>query len=393
MTPDAPGAPINTRRLTLTLGAVQLLSWATSFYLPAVIGRAVAESFGVSLASVLGAFSWSLLVAAACAPRVGRWIGRRGGRVALATGAGVMALGLVVLAAATGLPGWYAGWTILGIGMAMGLYDAAFATAGVLLGTAVGPVVTGITLIAGFASTVGWPAGVALLQALGWRGVLLAYAALHLGVNLPLVLGLVPRGIRIPHVPAGIVRGAIGRRRAVMAGCLAGFFAIRWFITSAIAVHILPLMGGLGLSHGEALGVAMLIGPGQVAGRLLEWGLARRIGPMGRAWFGAMLFPAGALVLLAGGPAGAAGFVLLYGMSNGILTVNRGTLPMVVLGPAGYAAVLGALAVPVLIAQAAAPAVVAPLVAAVPAWGLLLLAGGVAGAAAVLLVPLRAREG
>ena len=61
-----------------------------------------------------------------------------------------------------------AGWTIIGTGMAMGLYDAAFATAGGLLGKQAGPTITGITLVAGFASTVFWTLGAALIG--GWAG-------------------------------------------------------------------------------------------------------------------------------------------------------------------------------------------------------------------------------
>ena len=63
--------------------------------------------------------------------------------------------------------------------MACGLYDAAFATAGVLLGKDAGPAITGITLFAGFASTVFWSLGAALIGTLGWRGLLLLYATLQ----------------------------------------------------------------------------------------------------------------------------------------------------------------------------------------------------------------------
>jgi hypothetical protein len=136
----------------------------------------------------------------------------------------------------------------------------------------------------------------------------------------------------------------------------------------------------------------MLIGPGQVTGRLLEWRLASHIGVLWRARLGALLFPAGALLLLSGSPYAAFGFALLYGMSNGILTINRGTLPMLVFGPAGYAALLGWIALPVLLAQAAAPAMAAPFIAALPATGLLVGSGCVAGLAACLLLPLRARR-
>ena len=147
-------------------------------------------------------------------------------------------------------------------------------------------------------------------------------------------------------------------------------------------------MTGTGLSEKVSLAAAMLIGPGQVAGRILEWCVSGRTGIMSRATIGALLFPLGTLLLLLPGAAPVAAFALLYGMSNGIMTINRGTLPMEVLGPAGYAATLGWLALPVLLAQAAAPTASVPLFALLSGRALFAVAGGAALVAAFFLVPL-----
>lgn len=375
------------QRLGLVLGINQTLSWGMTFYLPAVIAAPAAAALGASGFATLGAFSWALLVTGICAPRVGRWIDHHGGRGAIATSIVVMAAGQVVLACATGLPAWYLGWTVVGVGMALGLYDAAFATTGTLLGRQAGAVITGITLLAGFASTVFWTLGTGLIGPLGWRGLLLAYAALMLAVNLPLVLLLVPAGTGPGRAASA---GGGGRRpidrMAVI--CLASYFTLRWFITSAIAVHVLTLLQGIGLGEAAAVGVAAMIGPGQVLGRIVEWTVGSRVGLLTRARLGALLFPLGAATLSLGGPVAAGGFALLYGMSNGILTINRGTLPLALFGPAGYATLLGWLALPVLLAQATAPTLTAPLVAALPALDVLLLAGGLAAAAVLFLLPL-----
>lgn len=378
---------MNRHRLGLVLGINQTLSWGMTFYLPAVITKPAAASLGVTPVAVLGAFSWALLVTGICAPRVGRWIDRHGGRGPLATSIVVMAAGQALIATAPNLAMWYLAWTVTGAGMAMGLYDAAFATVGTLLGKEAGPTITGVTLVAGFASTVFWSLGAGLIGFLGWRGLLLFYAALMLAVNLPMVLLLVPRA-----EPAAVAarteprRGPVDRKVVI---CLSAYFTLRWFITSAIAVHILPLLQGIGLSVTESVAIAALIGPGQVAGRIAEWTIGSRIGLMARARLGALLFPLGAAVLPFGGPIAATGFTVLYGMSNGILTINRGTLPLALFGPAGYATMLGWLAVPVLLAQATAPTLVAPLVSALPALDVLLLAGAVAAGAVLLLLPLR----
>ena len=376
-------------RLGAVLGLNQTLSWGMTFYLPAIVAGPVADSFGESAFAVLGAFSWSFLVTGMCAPRVGSWIDQHGGRGALLGSIVVMAAGQVLLAASHGLALWYIGWTVIGAGMAMGLYDAAFATVAGLLGKEAGPSITGVTLVAGFASTVFWTVGAALIGDAGWRGLLLFYAGLMLLVNLPMVWLLVPAAPPRPRQAAVAAEMAKSHARRWTAVLLAGFFALRWFITSAIAVHVLPLLQGIGLTVTEAVGVAALIGPGQVVGRVLEYAIGPRVGLLVKARAGALLFPLGALLLLAGGPLAAAGFALLYVMSNGIMTINRGTLPLALFGPEGYARLLGWLAVPVLLAQAMAPMVTAPLVSMLPALEVLLLSGAAATVAVLFLLPLR----
>ena len=380
-------------RLGAVLGANQTLSWGMTFYLPAIVAGPAAAELGQSGFRVLGAFSWALLVASACAPRVGKWIDRNGGRGALLASIVVIAAGQVVLATAPDLAVWYLGWTIIGVGMALGLYDAAFATVGGLLGSQAGPSITGITLVAGFASSVFWTLGATLIGVLGWRGLLSAYAGLMLLVNLPLVWLLVPPAPPQPHQQAGAgspPKSAAQRRALVLLGA---FFALRWFITSAIAVHILSLLQGVHLTEPQAVAVAALIGPGQVAGRILEYAIGPRIDLLIKARIGALLFPLGAALLPLGGPWAATGFAVLYGMSNGIMTINRGTLPLALFGADGYARLLGWLAVPVLLAQATAPTLTAPLFAALPAVDSLLLCGAGAAVALLLLLGLRLPAG
>ena len=100
-----------------------------------------------------------------------------------------------MLALAQGGAAWYAGWLVLGVGMSLGLYDVAFATVGCLLGREATPVITGITLLAGFASTIFWPIGAKLVQAVGWQGTLFCYAAVQIALNMPMVMALVPAGL------------------------------------------------------------------------------------------------------------------------------------------------------------------------------------------------------
>ncbi len=377
------------RRLTLVVGINQTLTWGMTFYLPAVIAGPAGHDLGMSRAAVLGAFSCALLISGFCAPRVGKHIDRHGGRGILVASCAISAVGLVVLALAQGGAAWYAGWLVLGVGMSLGLYDVAFATVGCLLGREATPVITGITLLAGFASTIFWPIGAKLVQAVGWQGTLFCYAAVQIALNMPMVMALVPAGLpRVTDSKAPPAEGA-GQVRAMAFGCLSAFFTMRWFVSSAVAVFVLPLLQSFGQSLDGAIFVAALIGPGQVAGRIVEWTLTKRTNLLTRARLAALLSPLSLVVLALGGPLAAPAFALLYGMSNGILTINRGSLPMAIFGPAGYASLLGWLAVPVLLAQASAPTLTAPLFDALSPASMALAAAATTALAALLLLPLR----
>ncbi len=139
--------------------------------LPAILADPIAHGLGLSRTIVFGLFSGALLLSAVLGPAVGRAIDNRGGRGVLALSNLVLAAGLVLLGFAQGLVTLALAWAALGVGMAMGLYDPAFATLTGLYGRAARGPITGITLIAGFASTVGWPLSAFLNAQFGWRSV------------------------------------------------------------------------------------------------------------------------------------------------------------------------------------------------------------------------------
>ncbi len=376
------------RRLSLVLGVTQLLAWATAYYTPAVVTASASSAMGASPTALLGGFSWALLITGFASPRVGRRIERVGGRGVMAGGTAIMAAGMALLGAWPTLPGWYLGWTVCGFGMALGLYDATFATIGRLLGAAARPTIIGVTLFGGFASSLGWSMGVALVRALGWRGTVFAYALIDLLVVLPLILLFVPRAPP-QAAPAGPVAtestSAPSRSHAGFL-FLATFFSVRSAISSLVSVFALVLLQGTGLSATAAVGVAALIGPVQVAGRVLELLFGRWLDPLVTSVLGAALLPAGIALFLGGAPAIV--FALAYGLSNGVLTISRGTLPLHLYGPRGYATLIGRLAMSVMLAQAVAPTALAPLVQHWPAWSVFALIGVAATAALLCLLPL-----
>ena len=225
------------------LGISQTLAWGSSYYLPAILSGSIGAGTGVSREWVFGAFSAALLIAAFAGPAVGRLIDRRGGRGVLVLSNVVLAIGLVALAAANGAVALFAAWAVLGVGMALGLYDAAFAALTALYRhNARGPI-TGITLFAGFASTVSWPLSTVLNDAVGWRETLLVWAALNVVVALPLNLLL----------PVPVRSSAQRSRRADHAGLrdMAVFDAVVNNADRKIG-HLLPVADGhlYGCDHG-----------------------------------------------------------------------------------------------------------------------------------------------
>lgn len=344
------------------LGIAQTLAWGSTYYLPAMLATPMARDLGVSTPTIFAAFSVALVVSALLGPAAGRMIDRTGGRSVLVATSLVFTIGLAGLGVAQGVAGLFAAWVILGIGMGAGLYEAAFATLVVLYGNRSRGAITGITLIAGFASTVGWPLSTFMEAHIGWRGACLSWAALHLTLGLALNLSM-PRVAAMATAPSGpasptvseLTHPADERSQRAASYALAFVFAATWFISTAMAAHLPRLLQAGGASLATAVMVGALIGPAQVGARILEFGLLRKVHPLLSARIAAALHPLGALAFgLVGAPA-AALFGVLHGAGNGILTIAKGTLPLVIFGPGGYGHRQGVLMVPARVAQALAP--------------------------------------
>jgi predicted MFS family arabinose efflux permease len=348
--------------VVLPLGVTQTLAWASSYYLPAILAGPIAQDAGMSASGVFAAFSGSLLISAFIGPRVGRTIDRIGGRGVLIVSNVSFACGLGLLAASSSWPLVWVAWAFLGVGMAMGLYDAAFAALGRIYGAAARGPVTGITLMAGFASTVGWPVTSWALAHFGWREACLGWAVAHLIIGIPLNASL-------PKTPAAESAGSSAKAPVLEMDrtmwLLAFALSAGWIIATAMAAHLIRLMEIIGATPAQALFAGVLIGPAQVAARLAEAFALRRSHPLISARIAAAAHPAG-VALLALGPAAIPAFALLHGGGNGVLTIARGSVPLAIYGPANYGYRLGLLAAPSRIGQAGAPLLFGLLI---DAWG------------------------
>ena len=349
--------PSRSRRIVVTaLGVSQTLAWASRYYLPAILADPIGVGIGVPRSWVFAAFSAALLIAAFAGPAVGRVIDHKGGRGVLALSNLVLAGGLTVLAAANGAVGLFAAWAVLGVGMALGLYDAGFATLTALYGREARGPITGITLFAGFASTVSWPLSTVLNDAVGWRATCLVWAALNIVIALPLNRLLLPLPVR-PAPTSRAANSSVGWKPYKKMVLLAFVFASAWFVSGSMAAHLPSLLEQAGATPLQAVAAAALVGPAQVAARLAEFLALRRIHPLVSARIAALLHPIGAAALAIGGPSGASVFAIFYGAGNGLLTIARGTVPLAIFGPHAFGERTGLLGAPARAAQAFAPLV------------------------------------
>ena len=381
------------------LGVSQITAWGTSYYCLGVLANPIAADTGWSLTLIYFGFTVSLLAMGLVSTWAGRAIDRHGGRAIMSAGTLMVSLGLYALSMVRSEGAYLAVWALLGVGMRLSLYDAAFAALVQVVPSRGRLAISYLTLFGAFASTVFWVAGHYLNEAGGWRQTLVVFAVTNLAICLPLNgIGLArrePAAVAVQGAPSAAAPGGPtleGSRRVVAMLLFALVMSLNGFVFSVVAVQLVPLLEAAGLATAAAVWIASLKGFAQFGGRVVEIAFGRRLHAItvGRIAIG-VLPAAFVLLLLSGGAAAAIGaFTLLMGASQGIITIVRGAVPLALFGANSYGAVLGMLATPVLIVNAASPTLFAVIV---EHWGW--LAGEVvltvAAAASCVTMELMAR--
>lgn len=377
------------RGTVLGLGLAQLVSWGTTYYLIGGFGPRIIAETGWSHTLVHGGFSAALLVMGLSSPWVGRLIDRRGGRFVMTAGSVLSALGCIGLALARDPASYYAAWLVLGLAMRCTLYDAAFAALARIGGAEARKPMAQITLLGGLASTAFWPIGEQLAAAFGWRGAVFAYAGFAL-LTIPLHLAL-PSGRTERVRPATAAPPAEIRREHWIAGVLyALIVTLTNTLNAGMSAHMIGILAGLGLAAPVAVWIATLRGIGQSGARLAEVLFGGGLSPPALTLAASAVLPLCFVAGLWSGQfaAAAIAFAFLYGAGNGLLTIARGTLPLVLFDPSRYGAIAGRLLVPGFLCSAAAPIVYAAVIERLGEAAALWLSAGLAAitlAAAVML--------
>jgi hypothetical protein len=237
-----------------------------------------------------------------------------------------------------------------------------FATLGRLYGHGGRSAITTLTLFGGFASTVCWPLSAFLDAHLGWRGVCLVYAGFQLVIALPAYVFVLPRESQrleplsvSSTLPPDPPRTLDSRGGALFLS-MAATITLSSMISTTLSVHLLTVLEAKGFALAAAVGLGALVGPSQVAARAFEMVIARYHHPIWTKVASTSLVAAGLAALWIGVPIIPLALAL-YGAGIGLESIARGTLPLAVFGPERYPVVMGRIAMPSLIAQAAAPSI------------------------------------
>ena len=142
---------------------------------------------------------------------------------------------------------------------------------------------------------------------------------------------------------------------------VASAFATYAFVPSGLSANLLAIFTRSGIDSGTVVWIGALFGPAQVGARLIEFAFGRNVYPLLVARFAlsVLLCAFVMLALLGFSVLAAAAFALMFGGANGLITITRGAVPLALFGASGYGRLMGRLAGPFLLVQAAAPVVMA----------------------------------
>lgn len=347
----------------LSLGLTQIIGYGTLYYSFSVLAPSIADGYQATTEWVYGILSIALLTGGLLAPWLGKLIDRLGAAQIMTVGSAFAALALIICAISPNSLAFIATLTIVEVAANLVQYGAAFALLVQIKPVVAQRSIVYLTLIAGFASTIFWPLTSLLLQWLTWQQIYLVFAGLHLVICLPLHYSLT-RTSKITHnqrknndkeTPA--VDGAMPQasRRMGFTVLLAAF-SLQALISSAILVHMIPLLSVLGLAKSAAF-IGAVFGPSQVASRLINMMAGKNLSPVNLAIIAASLIALSAMILMIGAPyiPAAILFACLFGFGNGLFSIISGSLPLFLFGSTGYGAMQGKLMSARLVLSAIAP--------------------------------------
>lgn len=354
----------NDAHLVAALGLGQICAWGTLYYSYPLIVEAMMPELGWTREQAYGPATLGLLLAALLTYPVGVAIDRGYGKQVLG-GSSLLAAGLFMAwSQVESLTAFYLAATLLGALQASTLYEPAFAVLARRVGsTRARQGVTHITLWGGFASTVFIPTVQYLLDLWSWREALMFLAGVNALLALLYMWQIRPTldNHQAGHDPRAqalrdraVLRETF-RKRVFWLLLLAMFAYAAAF--SAFTFHMYPMLLEGGLEVGDVVLALAVIGPAQVAGRIVIGMFGDRISVRRIGCYTVAVLPPVFLVLMWFGESFVAVAVLcaIYGAANGIFTIVRSLVVPEMVTPHAYGALNGVVNLPATLARAAAP--------------------------------------
>jgi MFS family permease len=352
--------------IALALAVSTTVSYGVLFYAFSVVVQPMEAELGWSRAQTSLGFSLAIGMGAITAVPLGRWVDRHGARGLMTLGSVLGSLLVWGWARVQSLPVFYLLLVAMGLAMGAVFYEVAFTVVAVWFRRQRSRAMLLVTLVAGFASTIFVPLTTVLVERLGWRGALEVLAVILALTTVPL------HGLVLRRFPGDLGLAPDGEDGAVEPGraeahtnlsdatrqprfwWLTLAFALQSSVTVGVSAHLVPLLAEQGHSSALIAGAAGTIGMMQVLGRLAFGSLRWSLTQMSLLVFGVRI--TGLLALLVGQDAlGLWLFVLLFGASNGMMTLTRAGIVAEQFGSAHYGSISGAMYSAMAVAQAIGP--------------------------------------
>jgi len=350
----------------LVLAITQLIGWAT-ITLPAVVGRDLAADLGLSLPAVFAGSSVFYVTMGLCAPWLGKAFARHGARKVMMVGTVVTVPGYIVLSLAHEPLLYFAGWVLLGMGGSAALSTGAYIMLNEIAGRQAKSAIGALMLVSGLSSSIFWPATSFLSDHFGWRVTCLAYAAMLMLISLPLLAFGAPRR-RVSKEEAAVAAvaakpskaSALPRSTFNLVVCA---ITLNAFVQFGLGAILIELLRAEGLSPAQAIAFGSMLGVIQVSARGLDFLGGGRWDGIATGLVAGTALPLAMLLLMVseGATWAVAVFILLYGAGSGAMAVARATIPLVFYDQAEFAKAMSMIALPLNLASAISPPLLAAL--------------------------------
>ena len=381
-------------RVLVVLAITQLVGWGT-IGLPAVVGRDIAADLHMTLSEVFAGTSVLYVAMGLCAPWLAKAFTRLGARHVMMVGTAVAVPGFVLLSLAQEPVVYFAAWVILGMAGSATLSTGAYILVNEVAGPHAKSAIGALMLVTGLSSSIFWPTTSLLSHLVGWRGTCLVYAVMMIAVCIPLYAFCVPRRARpvleaaaeaSPTPAAAIPRSTFN--------LVVSAIALNAFVTFGMSAVLIELLKAEGLPPSEAVAFGSTLGVVQVSARGIDFLGGGRWDGITTGLVAGLALPVAMLLLMAseGSYWAIAIFILLYGAGSGALAVARATIPLVFYDKEAFARAMSMIALPLNLASALSPPVLAGLLTHFGSRGVLGLAALCSCVVLVILVLLGRRR-